>query len=200
MSKYLNALSAGEKALNKRNHNSKEFNDKINAVAKSVEEYTDNLVTLVLEETLIDSFSNVLRSIQKINPKGVIGKDAPKKLALLAKVKEYPSNAVFLTNVELSAEIFPCTIYVEGDQLTAADVHAFDNNLVRLLSSPTVVNHILNLKEESIKSSEPFVLKDGTLMAFDDTVARFETSNYQLPKAFITGNVASIGKSKKTEK
>jgi len=72
------------------------------------------------------------------------------------------SNKQDLTLLELGNEGFPCTIYVDGNRMTAADAESFEENLDLLLSSPSTGEKLKSLiQKESHElsfSEEPSIV------------------------------------------
>lgn len=150
MSRFLSALEAGEKALNKRNLNLQSFYKRFDEAKYGVEDFTDRQVTLVIGQTLIDNLTQSFKRFDRMNGLKTVN-EIPRNLVIQATLTKFKDKSFELTKVELGPEVYPCTIYVEGDQLTASDELSFDKNLVKLLSSPTVVDRILFLKEMNKK-------------------------------------------------
>ena len=56
--------------------------------------------------------------------------------------------------MELGAEGFPCTIYVDGNRLTSADPESFEENLDILFSSSSTGEKLKSLVELNLESLE----------------------------------------------
>lgn len=64
------------------------------------------------------------------------------------------SNKKDLTILELGNEGFPCTIYVDGNRMTAADAESFEENLDLLLSSPSTGEKLKSLIQAEAGDAE----------------------------------------------
>lgn len=116
----------------------------INDVKHDIESFTDGKVSIGLRDSQKHIISKALAyytTFDKTNP--ILQKPTNQVIFFLSVIDNL--KAQDLTLLELSPEGFPCTIYVDGNRMTAADEDSFEENLNELLSSPSTGEKIKTL-------------------------------------------------------
>lgn len=148
MTDFLSAIQSGIQASMDKDRNIQEILDMIDQVKKSVETFTENKVTLTLRNSYIDMAVSLTVKARSF---GLMSKDKPTSQVIEAILCDNQTKKEELTIVDFGVEGYPCTIYVDGNQLTALDKVGFEKNLARLLASPVTGSKLIKLVDISNK-------------------------------------------------
>ena len=133
MSGFLGAIQTGIDAAVEKENNILQIVKVIEDVRKDLEQFSENKLTLVSKVSQIDALNNF--TIKMLTPQ--INKEKPLNEVLFIQLNSNKSKEEELTMLYLGSEGFPCTIYAEGNQLTATDELSFRENMKVLLGSPS---------------------------------------------------------------
>lgn len=167
MTDFLRAIESGIKASEDKKRNIQEIFNTIDQIKESIEKFTDGKVTLSFRNSYVDMAISLAVKVQSL---GLIDRDKPTSQVLEAVLQGNESKKEDLTIVDLGVEGYPCTIYVDGNQLTALDKEGFEKNLARLLSSPATGSKLVRLVNLSkIPPTEEEIEKDQEIQELRNT-------------------------------
>lgn len=127
--------------------------DIINDVKVDIENFTDSKVSIGLRDSqkhMILKVAAYYSTFDKTNP--LLQK--PTNQVMFFFLTAENSKVEDITLLELGAEGFPCTIYVDGNRLTSADPESFEENLDILFSSSSTGEKLKSLVELNLESLE----------------------------------------------
>lgn len=142
------SLSHAMEASDTKEVNIKTIFGIINDVKEDIESFTDGKISIGLRDSqkhMILKAAAYYTTFDKTNP--ILQKPTNQVLFFLSTIDS--SEVQDLTLLELGVEGFPCTIYVDGNRMTAADAESFEENLDELLSSPSTgekLKALINIK------------------------------------------------------
>jgi len=145
MSNFLEAIQAGIDAADIKKDNLSKIYDVIAEARKDIEDFSNQTLTLVSRVSQLDAYTQV--AIKISSPQH--NKSKPLNQVLSVQLIADKNKSEELTMLFLGAEGFPCTIYVEGNQLTAGDENSFKENIKSLLGSPSTGEKIGRLLIEA---------------------------------------------------
>lgn len=151
-----NSLSHAIKAADSRDINLKTIFGIIEDVKADIEVYTDGRVSIDLRDSQKHAMVKAAAYFTTFDKTSPI-LDRPTNQVIFLLSTKYNSNRYDLTVLELSSEGFPCTIYVDGNRLTAADAESFEENLDLLLSSPSTgekLKVLLDIKSDDTSGGD----------------------------------------------
>ncbi|MBJ6350927.1 MULTISPECIES: hypothetical protein [unclassified Acinetobacter] len=136
MTKFLTAIESGIEASLDKEKNIKEILSMVDQVKHEVESFSKGKVTLELASPY-EGLGVFLKTIaiaehNKVNN----GTDKPADKILKAVLVSDKSISERLTVIEFGTQGYPCTIKVDGDELSAGDSEGLERIFVRLLGSP----------------------------------------------------------------
>ncbi|MFV5630750.1 hypothetical protein [Acinetobacter oleivorans] len=138
------SLSHAIEASDSKENNLKTIFGIINDVKADIEEFTNGKVSINSRDSqkhMMYKAAAYYSTFDKTNP--ILNKPTNQVLFLVSTIDD--SKKQDLTVLELGSEGFPCTIYVEGNRMTAADAESFEENLNDLLSSPSTGEKLKSL-------------------------------------------------------
>lgn len=138
------SLSHAIEASDSKENNLKTIFGIINDVKADIEEFTKGKVSINSRDSqkhMMYKAAAYYSTFDKTNP--ILNKPTNQVLFLFSTIDD--SKKQDLTVLELGSEGFPCTIYVEGNRMTAADAESFEENLNDLLSSPSTGEKLKSL-------------------------------------------------------
>lgn len=148
MSNFLEAIKAGINAADVKKDNLEKIFNIINEAKGDIEKFSNNSLTLISKVSQIDVVHTY--AVKIAAPQ--YNKSKPLNQVLSVHLTANENKSEELTMLFMGAEGFPCTIYVEGNQLTAGDENAFRENLKTLLGSPSTGEKIGRLLVEAEKT------------------------------------------------
>ncbi|EHU2375593.1 hypothetical protein A0159_RS08845 [Acinetobacter baumannii] len=146
------SLSHAIEASDSKENNLKTIFGIINDVKTDIEEFTDGKVSINFRDSqkhMMYKAAAYYSTFDKTNP--ILNKPTNQVLFLVSTIDD--SQKQDLTVLELGSEGFPCTIYVEGNRMTAADAESFEENLNDLLSSPSTGEKLKSLITIEVKDT-----------------------------------------------
>lgn len=149
---FSESLSHAISAADSRDINLKTIFGIIDDVKTDIEVYTKGKVSIGLRDSqkhVMYKAATYFSTFDKTSP--ILDRPTNQVIFLLSTI--HKSNNFDLTVLELSSEGFPCTIYVDGNRLTAADAESFEENLDLLLSSPSTGEKLKALLEVKLDDS-----------------------------------------------
>lgn len=171
------SLSHAIEASNTRDINLKTIFGIIEDVKVDIEGFTNGKVSIGLRNSQKHAMYKVatyFSTLDKTSP--VLDRPTNQVVFLLSNIDD--SKHYDLTVLELSSEGFPCTIYVDGNRLTAADAESFEENLDELLSSPSTgekLKSLININAEEENSSNEVTISYSTKMAVPEDLIKQST-------------------------
>ncbi|WP_312080063.1 hypothetical protein [Acinetobacter schindleri] len=147
MSNFLEAIKAGISAADVKKDNLAKIFDVIKEAKDDIEEFSNKSLTLVQKVSQIDVVHSF--AVKMSTPQ--YNKTKPLNQVLFVQLTSNENKSEELTMLFLGSEGFPCTIYVEGNQLTAGDENTFRENIKVLLGSPSTGEKIGRLLNEAQK-------------------------------------------------
>lgn len=167
---FSKSIDLGVHASELREKNLKAIMDVIATVKNDIESYTKNKVSIDLRDSqkhtflkaaaLLSSFDNTHPILQKLTNQVIF--------ALSTQVE---SKTEDLTVLEFGSEGFPCTINVDGNRFTSADIVSFEDSIESLLSSPTTGEKIKKLMNIEIDEN-PTVISHEVLEQMESCEAK----------------------------
>lgn len=145
MTKFLTAIESGIQASLSKENNIKEILEMVEQVKHEVESFSKGKVTLELTYPLTANLAlmKIFGVSQNLEKSSETGK--PTDRVLTAILTNNSSISEKLTIIEFGTQGYPCTITVDGNQLTAADNVGLEKMFVKLLGSPITGNKLRKL-------------------------------------------------------
>ena len=147
MSNFLEAIKAGISAADVKKDNLGKIFEVINEAKSDIEEFSGKSLTLISKVSQLDVVQTF--AVKMASPQ--YNKSKPLNQVLFVQLTANESISEELTMLFLGSEGFPCSIYVEGNQLTAGDENTFRENINVLLGSPSTGEKIGRLLREAQK-------------------------------------------------
>lgn len=147
MSNFLEAIKAGISAADVKKDNLGKIFEVINEAKSDIEEFSGKSLTLISKVSQLD----VVQTFAVKMASSQYNKSKPLNQVLFVQLTANESISEELTMLFLGSEGFPCSIYVEGNQLTAGDENTFRENIKVLLGSPSTGEKIGRLLREAQK-------------------------------------------------
>jgi len=147
MSNFLEAIKAGISAADVKKDNLGKIFEVINEAKSDIEEFSGKSLTLISKVSQLDVVQTF--AVKMASPQ--YNKSKPLNQVLFVQLTANESISEELTMLFLGSEGFPCSIYVEGNQLTAGDENTFRENIKVLLGSPSTGEKIGRLLREAQK-------------------------------------------------
>ncbi|MNR86939.1 hypothetical protein D3C71_1376770 [compost metagenome] len=147
MSNFLEAIKAGISAADVKKDNLCKIFEVINEAKSDIEEFSGKSLTLISKVSQLDVVQTF--AVKMASPQ--YNKSKPLNQVLFVQLTSNDTISEELTMLFLGSEGFPCTIYVEGNQLTAGDENTFRENIKVLLGSPSTGEKIGRLLREAQK-------------------------------------------------
>lgn len=146
------SISLGVQASETKEENLKVIFDVISGAREDLENFTSNKVSIKTRDSQKDTFlkAATLMATWNNNHPDI---QKPTNQVIFALSKLDTSKLEDLTVLELGVEGFPCTIYVDGNRLTSADLESFEDNISTLLSSPSTgekIKRLMNVKHNQV--------------------------------------------------
>ncbi|MDH0030311.1 MULTISPECIES: hypothetical protein [unclassified Acinetobacter] len=152
------SIGLGIHASETKEENLKAILDVISSVREDLECFTSNKVSLKTRDSQMDSFLKAATLVSTLNNNHPnILKPTNQVIVALSTLNKKESED--LTVLELGAEGFPCTIYVDGNRLTSADLESFEDNIDALLSSPSTGEKIKRLMNVEPNQADDVISK-----------------------------------------
>lgn len=177
------SLSHAMEASDTKEVNIKTIFGIINDVKEDIESFTDGKISIGLRDSqkhVILKAATYYTTFDKTNP--ILQKPTNQVIFFLSTIDN--SKVQDLTLLELGVEGFPCTIYVDGNRMTAADAESFEENLDELLSSPSTgekLKVLINIKTPQ-SEIEASIFED---MENSDTQTTIQPTVVDLPDVTI---------------
>lgn len=145
MHNFLDSIKSGLDAAADKEKNIKEIKEVIDEVRVSFEEYSGNILTLKTRSSYLDTLNQM--ALRGLKPH--YNKNTPLNQILYLQLSNNPNKEEELTTLFMGAEGYPCSIYVEGNQLTANDRVSLVKHLSSLLAAPSTGQKFTKLLNES---------------------------------------------------
>lgn len=150
------SLSHAMEASDSKEKNLKTIFGIINDVKADIEDFTGGKVSIDFRDSqkhMIYKAAAYYSTFDKNHP--ILNRPTNQVLFFLSTLDE--SKVEDLTVLELGVEGFPCTIYVDGNRITAADAESFEENLDELLSSPSTgekLKSLININVDVVETDQ----------------------------------------------
>lgn len=151
------SLKHAIEASDAKEKNLKSIFDIIDDVKGDIEKFTESKVSIGMRDSqkhILLKVAAYYSTFDKTNP--LLLNPTNQVIFFLSTVDN--SKIQDLTVLEIGAEGFPCTIYVDGNRLTSADAESFEENLDLLFSSPSTgekVKILMDIQADGNVSNEP---------------------------------------------
>lgn len=128
----------------------------INAVKEDLENVTENKVSLGVRDSQkhqILKATALLTTFDRNHPMLI----HPTNQVIFALSLLDNSQTEDLTVLEFDTEGYPCTIYIDGNRFTSADIQSFEDNIDSLLSSPLTgekIQRLMKVQKKEIENEE----------------------------------------------
>lgn len=172
--KFGASINLGIQASEVKKDNIKSIFEVINAVKEDLEEVTQNKVSLGMRDSQKHQFVKLTALLATLNSNHPVLINPTNQVIFVFSLLD-DSKTEDLTVLEFDSEGLPCTIYIDGNRFTSADIESFEDNIESLLSSPNTgekIQRIMNIKNQenvteaqaitfTAESNENEVIDDG---------------------------------------
>ncbi len=141
-------INLGIQASEVKKDNLKSIFEVINAVKEDLEEVTGNKVSLGMRDSQKHQFLKVTALLATLNSNHPVLINPTHQVIFVFSLLDN-SKTEDLTVLEFDTEGFPCTIYIDGNRFTSADIQSFEDSIESLLSSPNTgekIQRLMNLQ------------------------------------------------------
>lgn len=146
---YGASINLGIQATQVKKDNMKAIFEVINAVKEDLEAVTENKVSLGMRDSQKHQFLKVTALLATFDSNHPVLINPTNQVIYVFSILEN-SKTEDLTVLEFDTEGFPCTIYIDGNRFTSADIESFEDNIESLLSSPNTgekIQRLMNFKK-----------------------------------------------------
>lgn len=146
MINFTDSLQLGLQSALDRERNFQEIHEVFSVLREQILAFSKNLVTLEMllqvehedEESIVEYFESL---------KGLYSD----KILFLTDINN-SENYELLSSINFSSNGYPCTIEIEGDRFDSIDKISLENNIKKLLATPSTGQKLFNLMKLAEKS------------------------------------------------
>ncbi|CDG74723.1 hypothetical protein ACJ6IB_09230 [Acinetobacter baumannii] len=144
------SINLGIQASDVKKDNIKSIFEVINAVKEDLEAFTENKVSLGMRDSQkhqLLKFTALLATFNSNHPAII---NPTNQVIFVFSILDN-SKTEDLTVLEFDSNGLPCTIYIDGNRITSADIQSFQDSIETLLSSPNTgekIKRLMNVKNQ----------------------------------------------------
>lgn len=156
----------------------------INAVKEDLEKVTANKVSLGVRDSQkhkILKATALLATFDRNHPEII----HPTNQVIFALSILDNSQTEDLTVLEFDTEGFPCTIYIDGNRFTSADIQSLEDNIDSLLSSPITgekIQRLMRVQKKEIENEEFPINEVQTITLASDSNETDKQSDHRVQR------------------